>query len=529
MHVVCSSTYAIPVGNMNKISEKTTKHQWCEPERHYDKHHQQYQIMSLLLSSVKSGVTVAAAVGISVYNVFRILCRSSPSSTGAGVRSIAAATGSVCSRREASSAILFASNHPPLERLDAAAKSDTFVSTTLTSKDGNSRFLVLHKLQPLWRTLPDREPETRDTLQATSSTVAAGSTSTSESKGVDSDTPQSSSHDTVGIEPIWLSFDELPPSVQAGLSLEDRQTVAHDRQSRHTYVILGRDVIPHVHTSESVAVSDSSAARSKKVLCAIAVDDEEASWILENTQNGEFLSMRSVLPRVQHRDGAVTALAHSMIAWHSGNLYCATCGARSVSIDGGWKRRCSSKLAVSTADPPDDSKSKSAQSKKASRCHDQYPRLDPVAIVAVSSIDNKRLLLGRKANWPKNRFSCVAGFISAGETIEDAARREVLEETGIAVGRVQYHSSQPWPFLGAQLMIGCIGFANHHNISLENDEELESAQWFTKQEILAGLANSFQTQHASFLSDEATQLTLPSSYAIAHHLAQFWCDNIAQE
>ena len=82
-----------------------------------------------------------------------------------------------------------------------------------------------------------------------------------------------------------------------------------------------------------------------------------------------------------------------------------------------------------------------------------FPRTDPVVIMLVH--DDRRCLLGRQAGWPAQMWSALAGFVEAGETLEEAVRREVMEEAGIAVGEVRYHASQPWPF-PASLMIGCM-------------------------------------------------------------------------
>ena len=108
-----------------------------------------------------------------------------------------------------------------------------------------------------------------------------------------------------------------------------------------------------------------------------------------------------------------------------------------------------------------------------------FPRTDPAVIVLVH--DGERCLLGRQASWPEHRYSTVAGFVEPGESLEDAVRREVYEETNIRVGAVSYHSSQPWPFPSA-LMLGFIAEATTSTIVL-NDGELEDAQWFTREQL----------------------------------------------
>jgi NAD+ diphosphatase len=149
-----------------------------------------------------------------------------------------------------------------------------------------------------------------------------------------------------------------------------------------------------------------------------------------------------------------------------------------------------------------------------------FPRTDPTMIVAVISADGTKLLLGRNKRWPQFWFSCLAGFLEPSESIEEAVRREVWEESGVKLGRVVIHSSQPWPY-PANLMIGCIAQAevDGEEINLGNDGELEAARWFTKEEVKEALVNA-----VSGLTDPAPEtykegsLRLPGHTAIANRL-----------
>ena len=118
-----------------------------------------------------------------------------------------------------------------------------------------------------------------------------------------------------------------------------------------------------------------------------------------------------------------------------------------------------------------------------------------------------RILLGRQAAWTAGMYSALAGFLEPGETIEDAARREVLEEAGITVGTVHYAASQPWPF-PSSLMIGLIGEALTDRISLD-DKELEDARWFDRAEALMMLDRT-----------HPQGLWATNPYAIAHELVR---------
>ncbi len=154
-------------------------------------------------------------------------------------------------------------------------------------------------------------------------------------------------------------------------------------------------------------------------------------------------------------DLAILAQAAALMAWHSNHRYCGKCGAETAPKAGGAKRICEGCLS------------------------EHFPRTDPVAIML--TVRGDRCLLARGAHFPEGMVSCLAGFIEAGETIEEAVRRETLEEAGIRTGAVTYHASQPWPF-PYSLMIGCFAEALNDDIVLE-ETELEMGRWFTKAEV----------------------------------------------
>ena len=133
---------------------------------------------------------------------------------------------------------------------------------------------------------------------------------------------------------------------------------------------------------------------------------------------------------------------------------------------------------------------------------EQFPRIDPAIIVLVS--DGERALLGRQAAWAPGRYSTIAGFVEPGESLEDAVVREVFEEAGIRADRIEYHSSQPWPF-PSSLMLGFTAQALTTQIQL-HDEELEDARWFTRAELAAGA------------------IVLPPRQSISFSLIEHWFD-----
>ena len=145
------------------------------------------------------------------------------------------------------------------------------------------------------------------------------------------------------------------------------------------------------------------------------------------------------------------------------------------------------------------------------QCHaEHFPRTDPVAIMLTVTPD--RCILGRGAHFAPGMYSALAGFIEPGETIEAAVRRETLEESGVRLGRVVYHASQPWPF-PYSLMIGCYGEALDTEIRFDA-RELEDCRWFERAEVLDMLAGS-----------HGGGLKTPPPLAIAHQLIRHWAES----
>jgi NAD+ diphosphatase len=217
--------------------------------------------------------------------------------------------------------------------------------------------------------------------------------------------------------------------------------------------------------------------------------DEASLAALDGVEAGDLrtLAITGVLAAEEY--GAI-AQARACLHWHATHRFCARCGAPSEMASAGWKRVCPSCGA------------------------EHFPRTDPVVIMLVS--DGERCLLGRQSRFPPGMWSCLAGFMEPGETIEGAVRRETFEEAGIAVGRVTYFASEPWPF-PASLMIGAIGHAT--SIEIRRDEtELEDCRWFGREEAARMLAG-----------DHPDGLFAPPPIAIAHHLlAAFVAGGVAK-
>jgi NAD+ diphosphatase len=182
---------------------------------------------------------------------------------------------------------------------------------------------------------------------------------------------------------------------------------------------------------------------------------------------------------------APIAEAKAVLHWHARHRFCSNCGAATQPVQAGWRRDCP-------------------------QCRGQhFPRTDPVVIML--AIDGDNCLLGRSPRFMQSMWSCLAGFVEPGESIEDAVHRETKEEAGITCGRVFYFRSQPWPF-PTSLMIGCHAEAITRDVVVDR-AELEDARWFGKDEVVAMLQN----RHPQ-------GLTTPPPVAIAYHIIRAWID-----
>jgi len=207
---------------------------------------------------------------------------------------------------------------------------------------------------------------------------------------------------------------------------------------------------------------------------------------------GEWQGLRRLAPLLDDPTAALLATARGYAHWHHRHRFCGVCGAATESLEAGHLRRCS-----------DDGCGTS-----------HFPRTDPAVIVLVTAGEGARekALLARAASWPEGVHSTLAGFVEPGESLEAAVAREVLEETGVELDRVRYHSSQPWPFPGS-IMIGFTARAAREAdpAALRLDpEEIEQARWLTRSELARERADG--------------QVQLPSAISIARRLIEGWID-----
>ncbi len=170
-----------------------------------------------------------------------------------------------------------------------------------------------------------------------------------------------------------------------------------------------------------------------------------------------WIDLRQAAAHWSHFDSALFAYAKALLLWQSRARFCGVCGAATQLIRAGHCCHCTN----------------------AACGFQQFPRTDAAIIVLVR--DGERALLGRSPSWPENRYSTLAGFVEPGESLEDTVRREVAEESGVMVGSVQYHSSQPWPFPGS-LMVAF--YADAADATIQLGDELADARWFAPLELV---------------------------------------------
>lgn len=242
------------------------------------------------------------------------------------------------------------------------------------------------------------------------------------------------------IVPIWRTRNLIAQNTETPEAIHLSVGTARDLLDENTHLIfLGyRNDVPHF----AVDISH--------------IDELHEHPVLKET--GEFTDIRDISLNLPREDGGLLAYSRAIAQWHKTHRFCGRCGHPSEPKDGGHMRLCTNP-----------------------NCNTQhFPRTDMAVIMLVSSGD--KIILGRKKEWPEDRFSILAGFVEPGETIEGAVAREVMEEVGIPITNIRYHSSQPWPF-PSNLMLGFFAEAESETINI-TDDELAEARWFTRDELL---------------------------------------------
>ncbi|MCS3842062.1 NAD(+) diphosphatase [Microbacterium sp. AK031] len=243
-------------------------------------------------------------------------------------------------------------------------------------------------------------------------------------------------------------------------------TVAADEVSEAQWALLGR----HSDTGPLLLAAE--------VVSADSIDAAPAETWFGLRDAGGVLDPESTELLVE---------SIALAGWLSDARFCARCGSESELRQGGWSRRCHT-------------------------CqHDIFPRTDPAVIVAVESEDGEKLLLGANANWHGRMYSCFAGFVEAGESLELTVHREIEEEAGVRLDSVRYVGSQPWPY-PRSLMVGFRATASDERRARPDGEEIIDVRWFTRDEIGSALRGD-------------GPVGLPGPASIARALIQGWYED----
>lgn len=196
--------------------------------------------------------------------------------------------------------------------------------------------------------------------------------------------------------------------------------------------------------------------------------------------------VREAATRLSAEDADALVASVALAAWIRDAPFCPRCGDRTTIESAGWARRCDG----------------------CGRQH--FPRTDPAVIVAIQSPDGERLLLGANVQWRGRLYSCFAGFVEAGESLESTVHREIEEEAGVKVTDVRFFGSQPWPY-PRSLMVGFLATATDESRARPDGEEIVEVRWFTRAEIASGLAGE-------------GPVGLPAPASIAHRLIAGWLE-----
>jgi NAD+ diphosphatase len=271
-------------------------------------------------------------------------------------------------------------------------------------------------------------------------------------------------------EPDWAEAARADPNTRFLVSRGTTHLIRREPQTQIAFLGPGHEAIAGLDPSRLVLLGWFHGQR-----CVLVDLPPETNLSLPGASFEELRSLVALLPEDQAQ---LLIYARALMVWRSRHRHCGVCGAPTAARSAGHALACTN-----------------------SSCGAEFfPRIDPAIIVLVS--DARRALLGRQRTWPPGRYSALAGFVEAGESLEDAVAREVEEETGVRVTWVRYFASQPWPF-PASLMLGFHAHAREAPVRL--DSELEDARWFELEQLRS--------------ADEAL---LPPPHTIARRLIESW-------
>lgn len=278
----------------------------------------------------------------------------------------------------------------------------------------------------------------------------------------------------------WLTRSELDRVEQHRESAEWTAGLWRDEHARLLKVTEAGDIFTD---------SDSKAMRCSRPFVEydperhylLGLVDGRPYFAVQALADGPVAPLRTVAPQLGDLEAEIAFTAVALINWHRTAKFCGFCGSTTTVTNGGFARRCTG-------------------------CDRMiFPRTDPAVIVAIVDSEN-RILLGHQGAWDQGRMSVFAGFVEAGESLEQAVHREMAEETDLDLDEIVYLGSQPWP-MPRSLMVGFAARAASTDVSVDGDE-IESAKWFTPQTLLEEVKSG--------------RVTLPGKASIAHRMILQW-------
>jgi NAD+ diphosphatase len=281
---------------------------------------------------------------------------------------------------------------------------------------------------------------------------------------------------------VDFAFDHAQHDRAAHLRKDDAWRRSDDGAAEVKVLVIGGEHVPTRDGRGLRWISLAEAPEGEWIFLGTRGDVRYAAVMVDRVPAElEPASLRLIGPTVAPEEASLAVHAVGIARWHQTHTFCARCGHPTDVAQAGHTRLCPSCGAH------------------------HFPRTDPAVIMLITD-DEDRALLGRHPAWPEGRFSTLAGFVEPGETLDDAVRREVMEEVGIVVGDVTYAASQPWPF-PSSLMLGFFGTALSRDIHVDEDEIAE-ARWFTREEVTEMTSSS--------------ELLLPPNVSISRWLLQQW-------
>jgi NAD+ diphosphatase len=219
----------------------------------------------------------------------------------------------------------------------------------------------------------------------------------------------------------------------------------------------------------------------KRYFFVVSINDQQREQLKARHPEADFVDLRRASVNMDAKHAGVLAYAKALHYWQYRQSFCGICGSSTVLQSSGHKLACSNDECA----------------------REFFPRIDPAIIVLVTCGD--ACLLGRNVRWPPRRFSTLAGFVEPGESLEDAVVREVQEEAGVTLSRIEYVSSQPWPFPASAM---CGFFAEAVSTECATSDELEELRWFTVAELVEAVSSG--------------EILLSPSVSIAFRLLADW-------